>query len=190
MIINQKKQLQKIFKTSNTNKKTLVLDTDVISSFAWIKRLDIIIKLYSPNLVLLDVVEGELSNTPHLMVQVDKYIDEGKIKFIELELYSSMEGLKYACLRRNIETIGIGEAACMAYCRYNNYILGSNNFRDILEYCEEHEIEIKTTKDILIEAYENSLIDENEGNKIWKEMKLKQRKLPCETFSDALRNRD
>ena len=160
----------------------------MISSFAWVKRVDIIIKLYSPEIILLDVVEEELSKTPHLMEQIDDYIESKEIQFIKMDLYS-IEGLEYVHLQRNWN-IGKGEAAGMAYCRYNNCILGSNNFRDIQNYCKKYNIEIKTTVDIMLEAYANSIIDKDEGDRIWEMMLSKKRELPYKTFSEALKKEE
>ncbi len=74
----------------------------------------------------------------------------------------------------------------MAYCRYHNCILGSNNFSDILTYCKKFGIQIKTTVEIMIEAYENKLIDFRIGSRMWKKMIEKRRKLPYENFQEAI----
>ncbi|MCK4421334.1 hypothetical protein KAW48_06000 [candidate division WOR-3 bacterium] len=171
-----------------TSKKPIVLDTDMISSFAWVKRVDIIIKLYSPEIILLDVVETELSRVPHLLTQVREYIKSRDIDYIKMDIYSK-EGKEYARLTSEIWSVGDGEAAGMAYCRYNDCILGSNNFRDILNYCKKYNIKIKTTVDIMLEAFENNIIDKNEGDRIWKRMLSKRRKLPYKTFSGALKEK-
>lgn len=57
-----------------TCENKIVLDTDVISSFAWVERFDIIIELYSPNVIILDVVKCELIKVKHLFDRVNKYI--------------------------------------------------------------------------------------------------------------------
>lgn len=170
-----------------TCENKIVLDTDVISSFAWVERFDIIIELYSPNIIILDVVKDELIKIRHLFNRVNKYIDSEDIEFIEIDPYSD-EGLEYFNLRDNLWTVGSGEAACMAYCRYHNCILGSNNFADILNYCNKFGIQIKTTVEIMLEAYESKLIDFRIGTRIWDKMIEKRRKLPYRTFQEAIDN--
>jgi len=168
-----------------TCENKIVLDTDVISSFAWVERFDIIIELYSPNVIILDVVKDELIEVKHLFNRVNKYIESQDIELIEMDPYSD-EGLEYFRLRDELWTIGKGEASCMAYCRYHNCILGSNNFADILNYCKEFDIQIKTTVEIMLEAYENKLIDFRIGSRMWEKMIEKRRKLPYKTFQEAI----
>ncbi|MDP3916524.1 MAG: hypothetical protein Q8R96_22595 [Bacteroidota bacterium] len=57
---------------------------------------------------------------------------------------------------------GKGESACMAYCRFNNDVIGSSNLRDILNYCREFGIEYLTTLDFLAEAYQRKILTEAE----------------------------
>ncbi len=168
-----------------TCENKIVLDTDVISSFAWVDRFDIVIKLYSPDIIILDVVKEELIKVRHLFDIVNKYIESEDIQFIKIDPYSE-EGIEYARLLKDLWSIGKGEAACMAYCRYHNCILGSSNFSDILDYCEKFNIRINTTVEIMIEAYKNELIDFRIGSRIWKKMIEKRRKLPYKTFQEAI----
>jgi predicted nucleic acid-binding protein len=170
-----------------TYENKIVLDSDVISSFAWVERFDIVIKLYSPNIIVLDVVKDELIKVKHLFNKVKKYIESEDIELVNIDL-NAEEGLEYGHLLKYSWRIGKGEAACMAYCRYHNCILGSNNFADILNYCKEFGIKIKTTVGIMIEAYENKLIDFRIGSRMWKKMIEKRRKLPYKTFQEAIDN--
>lgn len=178
-------KLNEIWINTVTCENKIVLDTDVISSFAWVERFDIIIELYSPNVIILDVVKDELIKVKHLFNRVSKYIESQDIELLEMDPYSD-EGLEYARFLKDLWSIGKGEAACMAYCRYHNCILGSNNFADILNYCKKFGIQIKTTVEIMIEAYENELIDFRIGSRMWKKMIEKRRKLPYKTFQEAI----
>ena len=44
----------------------------------------------------------------------------------------------------------------------------------------------KTTGDILVEAYNQGLIDENQGNAIWSSMISKKRKIGANSFTEYL----
>ena len=118
-------RLSEIWINTVTCENKIVLDTDVISSFAWVERFDIIIELYSPDVIILDVVKDELIKVKHLFNIVNKYIESEDIELIKLDINAD-EGLEYGRLLKDIWTVGKGEAACMAYCRYHNCILGSN----------------------------------------------------------------
>lgn len=168
-----------------TCENKIVLDTDVISSFVWVERFDIIVDLYSPEIIILNVVKEELAKVSHIFNRVNKYIESGDVQMVKIDPYSDV-GLEYFHLLDDLWSVGKGEAACMAYCRYHNCILGSNNFTDILNYSHEFGIRIKTTVDIMIEAYENKLIDFRVGSRIWERMINKRRKLPYKTFLEAL----
>ena len=47
---------------------------------------------------------------------------------------------------------GRGESACMAYCQFEHHVIGSNNTRDIREYCSDNGISYLTTADFLYYA--------------------------------------
>lgn len=48
----------------------LVLDSDVLSHFAWVDRLDILEKLYAKNMIVLEEVINELSKIEHIAQKV------------------------------------------------------------------------------------------------------------------------
>jgi len=58
----------------------LVLDADLLSSFAWVDRLDILEKLFPKQMVVLDEVMNELRRVPHLSTRVQNCIDKGLIQ--------------------------------------------------------------------------------------------------------------
>lgn len=82
--------------------------------------------------------------------------------------------------------IGKGEAAAIAFAKERDGILASNNLRDIAVYVSDFHLKHKTTGDILKEALDKKLITEDEGNKIWKNMLQKKRKLGYLSFSEFL----
>lgn len=60
------------------------------------------------------------------------------------------------------------------------------NAKDISTYIEEYRLRHTDTARILMEALEKGSITEEQGNQIWKEMLLKRRKLPRNSFSEYL----
>ena len=50
----------------------------------------------------------------------------------------------------------------MAYCRYNNHVVGSNNTKDVTDYCESNGITYLTTHDFLFLAYQRKLMTADE----------------------------
>ena len=79
----------------------------------------------------------------------------------------------------NNKIIGKGEAAAISLAKKHCGILASNNLKDINTYISEFSLKHMTTGDILVEAFENNLITEHQGNAIWTSMINRKRKLKC-----------
>ena len=69
----------------------------------------------------------------------------------------------------------------------NDGILASNNLRDVKKYVEKYGLKHITTGDILVEALDQGIITEIDGNAIWANMIAKNRILPTASFSDYLK---
>ncbi len=53
----------------------LLLDTDMVSAFAWVKRIDVLNNLYSGKMKIPQEVLNELARVPHLKAAVDSRTD-------------------------------------------------------------------------------------------------------------------
>ena len=162
----------------------IILDADFLSSFAWVKRLDILEGLYSKQMVVLEEVLEELRRVPHLASRVELSIKNGHIRS-EAMLASSPEALQLAKFLES-GRYGTGEASCMAYLTHHDGILGSNNLSDIKDFCIQNKKQLLTTADVLHHAYETELINLDEADKIWADMLSKKRKLPASSFTEYL----
>ena len=173
----------------------LFFDMDCLSAFLWVNDTNILQALYGGKIILPGPVYQELSNpsVPHIKRRADGLINNkvASVQSIdvgteEYELYNSLvKGEK----GRN--QIGRGEAAGIALAKQYNGILASNNYRDIAPYIEEYNLKHIDTGHILLEALNQNLITEADGNQIWQKMLAKNRKLPEATFSDYLKkNKD
>ena len=162
----------------------VILDADFVSSFAWVNSLNILEKLYSKRMIILEEVLEELNRVPHLASRVELSISNGHIK-CEAMFADSPEALQLAEL---LETgrYGTGEAACMAYLTQHDGILGSNNLSDVKAFCTQNNKRLLTTADVMYQAYEKSLISLEEADKIWTDMLSKRRKLPASSFSEYM----
>jgi hypothetical protein len=90
---------------------------------------------------------------------------------------------------KGYKLIGSGEAAAIVLTREYNGILGSNNLRDILPYIQLYHLQHRTSADIMVEALEQHLISEGQGNVIWRDMLRRNRRLPADTFTEFLASR-
>jgi predicted nucleic acid-binding protein len=162
----------------------IVLDSDFLSSFAWVKRLDILEALYSGRMVVLEEVLDELRRVPHLASRIESSVKRGHIR-LETMLANSPEALRLATLLDS-GRYGSGEASCMAYLTERDGILASNNVADVKEFCIKYRKRLLTTADVLCQAYETGLINLTRTNEIWASMLSKRRKLPASSFTEYL----
>lgn len=167
----------------------IIFDTDCLSAFLWVDEEYLVEKLYGGKVIIPESVYIELSNPriPHLKKKIDELIEEKVCRrediFVETAeyfLYQDLMSLK------NGKAIGKGEAAGIVLAKKYNGILASNNFKDIKEYVEKFSLKHLTTGDILVKAFKEKFITEDEGNKIWNDMLKKRRKLGGKSFSEYL----
>jgi len=166
----------------------LVIDTDFVSNFGWVDRIDIIIDQYTPNIILTDVVENELKNPKitHIYDRLKIFIDNGDIKQYSI-IASSEIGREFISLCWE-SGLGEGESACLAYCKIKGGILGSNNLSDIFDYCRDNGLKVVTTADVLKKSFEKGYITLEEGEEILAKMLKKERKIGYNTFEELIKN--
>ena len=164
-------------------------DTDCISAFLWVKNQSILSKLYSGRIILPKQVYDEIRKVPPLFQRIDQMEKSGDliVQSINVDTDEYKEYCKLAVSPPAGEKIiGKGEAAAIALAKSSNGTLASNNFRDIKRFVSEYGLKHITTGDILVEALNQGIITESEGNSIWSNMIAKKRMLPTTTFTDYI----
>ena len=166
-----------------SKKRYILLDADVVIHFYKGGRLIDLKKIFPKNeKIILDIVNQELSKKHSFKQIASNLITYGIAKEVSindnLKIYQEFARLK--------KTLGEGESACMAYCRYNDDILASSNLRDIKIYCEEHNIEYYTTMDFLYEAFQKEIFTEAECDEFIYNVKSQNSKLPVDTISEYI----
>lgn len=169
----------------------LYFDTDCFSSFLWVKKEDILFRLYPGRVLLPRQVYIELSNpsVPHFKTRVNQLRLEGRLSTKEILVDTEEYRLYYALAispPAGKKVIGKGEAAAIALAKTHCGILASNNLSDVAEHVDKYRLKHLTTGDILVAALINGHIDEMTGNYIWDGMKEKKRMLPTDSFTEYL----
>jgi rRNA-processing protein FCF1 len=164
-------------------KKKIILDADVIIHFVkggLIGTLPNILpnKMYVPDVVYQESLSRQYQTEINNLFRF-KFVHELEIKS-DLKVFAEYNRLK--------KLFGKGESACMAYCRYNDDVIGSSNLRDITNYCDEHGIVFLTTMDFLEIAFQEGKLTEAECDEFIYNVKLKKSKLPCNTIAEYLAN--
>lgn len=162
-------------------KKKIILDADVIIHFVKGGLIGILPNIFPNKMYVPDVVYQE-SLSRQYQIPIDNLFNFKLVH--ELEIKSDMMVFsEYIRLKRRF---GKGESACMAYCRYNDDVIGSSNLKDIRKYCEEHEIIYLTTMDFLVTAFQDGQLNEAECDEFIYTVKLKKSKLPCDTIAEYI----
>ncbi len=169
------------------NEPPILLDTDFVSSFACVDRLDIIEGSYSRRMIVLEEVAEELKRVRYLDDRVCFSIMHGHIRRVQM-MAGSAEALEYARLCESYR-YGSGEAACMAYAHCCGGIVASNNLRDVRRYCNERKIQLLTTADVLVHVYDEERLDLAQIDSIWRRMVEKRNRLPAAAFAEYLEKR-
>lgn len=174
--------------------KIIFFDTDCISAFLWVNNESILEKLYYGRIIIPRMVYNEMSNPRvyWMKEKIDSLIKSGGAQIQDMDIDSDEYNLymKLTSIGSGRKLIGKGEAACLALARKHKAIIASNNLRDISDYVVEFSLDHITTGDILIEAYEEGIISEDDGNIIWAKMIARRRKLGASSFSEYLNNRN
>lgn len=175
--------------------ETLFFDNDCISAFLWIDDTSVVTTLYGGRVAIPTQVYNELSacrgQATVLKERIDAMIGNGDAVIVDMET-DSKEYEIYSKLAISPEgddiIIGKGEAACIALAKERNGILASNNLKDITKYIELYGLKHVTTGDILVEAYERSILTKDKIEEMWSEMLSKRRRLGADTFEEYLTN--
>lgn len=174
-------------------KLPIVFDTDCISSFLWIKRLDIVNALFPNEIIIPQSVYNELNKikSPQYRFLFNDLYTQILQENFELKniMVTSWEFNEYRKLisMKNPKRIGSGEAAAIVMARALKGTLASNNLRDILPYVGKNKLPYICTEDILYLSYEKNYFSIEEGNQIWNDMKRIGRMLPDCDFNEIVR---
>lgn len=174
-------------------KLPIVFDTDCISSFLWIKRLDIIDNLFPNEIIIPQTVYDELNKikSPQYRFLFNDLNVQILQKNFELKdvMVTNWEFDEYRKLisMKNPKRIGRGEAAAIVIAGTLDGTVASNNLRDILPYVGKNKLPYICTEDILYLSYKKSYISIKEGNQIWDDMKRIGRMLPDCDFNEIVR---
>jgi predicted nucleic acid-binding protein len=170
----------------------VVFDTDCISSFLWIKRLDIVKNLFPNQIIIPQTVFNELNKMKDpqnrflfndLNVQILQ--NNFKLKDVMVTNWEFNEYCKLISMKKP-KSIGKGEAAAIVIARAHKGTLASNNLSDILPYVGNNKLPYICTENILYLSYEKHYISFKDGSQIWNDMK-KYKRLPNCDFVEIVR---
>ncbi len=173
--------------------ETLFFDTDCISAFLWIDDTSIVTELYANRIAIPIQVYNELADCKGqasvLKERIDAMVQRKQAIIIDMETSSKEYELfsELALIPPEGEmVIGRGEASCIALAKERNGILASNNFRDTQKYIDRYNLKYTTTADIILEAYNKSILTMDEAENMWRSMLEKRRRIGAQSFREYL----
>lgn len=173
---------------------TLFFDTDCLCAFLWVGNESLLPRLYPGKTIIPRPVYTEICKPtiPHLKARIDTLLNQNLVTIQEISIDSEEYEIYYQLTeapKENHKIIGNGEAASISLAKKYGGIVASNNLSDIQDYISEYHLQHTTTADILVDAYNQNIITESQGNTIWANMLAKRRRLGAPTFTDYLKSK-
>lgn len=146
--------------------KVIILDTDIASAFAKIKRLELLMKLFSKHRIVV---------TPKIYEELTTSLDYGYtfpldiIRCFEVLYPSEPESEDYQKLLMEKRTLGKGELEAITISKHRGYIFASLDTA-ALRFAEENGVETLGLHAILRSLWESTLQSKDEVRAIVKEL--------------------
>ncbi|MHB1684834.1 MAG: hypothetical protein ACYCYO_18745 [Bacilli bacterium] len=148
--------------------------------------MDILENMYSRNMLVPEQVLAELAKIPHLISKVESSISKQHISKVALDPLKP-EAVEYVRLLEGVTSIGRGEAAVMAYVKFNGGTISSNNLKDVLEYSESNGLPLLSIRAMFYDAVvHDKILTEPQAEQVWGKMLDKHRYLPCSTVKEVI----
>lgn len=139
----------------NQNNKRILLDADVLSHFMTSGNSRLLHRIFPNKKIVLSIVAKEIRRHPTLRGQLAELLDSNELEEVKMPNSPAIL-LEFASLSKSK---GPGESACMAVARFDPSVIASNNFRDVRDYCELHQITYLSTMDMIYEGYRSGVMD-------------------------------
>lgn len=166
--------------------KPVFYDTDCLSSFLQINRIDLLKKEYS-KIIISAEVKDELfnKNTPEkVKTRLTSLIQTRYVEIKDLEFGSDEFNQYYSFITDDkTEDVGKGELSVISLAIAKNGILASNNLNDVCYFVKKYNLEHVTTSKIIVTCYEKGYLTFDEVDKIWEELR-KNPKHPQMSFKE------
>lgn len=163
----------------------ILLDADVVIHFIKAGYQMKLTSIFPSRLVMLDKVKQELVKRKSEALGIENFLNWCKIPVENMPV--DREILKeYASL---LKLRGPGESACMAVARFQKNYIASSNLKDIQQYCQNHNIKLYTTMDVLEEAIVRGVMTEAECDQFITEVLAKKSKLPVNNMQEHYKNK-
>ncbi len=168
------------------NRVLILLDSDVVIHLFKADKVSLLNELFPGRVRILDIVLEELLKNRTIRNVIENLFTFKQVEEIKFPTTSNPMLLQeFVALRSTIN--GMGERACLVFCKHYQNIIASSNTIDIVPYCKANDIAFLTTLDIFSIALERKKMSENEINTSIKRItKNNESYLCCKTIAEHL----
>ena len=169
---------------TKSNQVLILLDSDVVIHLFKADKISLLNELYPKRIRMLDFVHSELLQNRTVRPIVENLFLFKQVEEIifPIALFNEFKNLKS-------QIDGVGERACLVYCKHYTQIIASSNTKDIIPYCTQHSIGFLTTLDIFAVALDKGKMTNVEANILIKKITLNDESyLCCDTIETHLKN--
>ena len=176
-------------------RKQVFYDTDCLSSFLGIDDWSILEFFFDEIIIPFGVYDELTSKSmPKYMLQnLQELVDKKFVKIEDIDPFSmDYEIYRDICEeyeRKNIVSLGQGEAEAMALVISNDGILASNNFSDIKYFVDKYELCLLSSAYMIAYSVDKEFISKNKAKSIWKEMCKNGIRMPAPNFHNYYRGK-
>ena len=167
--------------------KRAFFDTDYLSSFLRIDRMDLILDKYGEILISKEVKKElcDNNNNYYIKKRFQKVCEDGKVKIYEIESGTEEWDITLNLMLMSEDVSkNRGEIASIALAKSKNCILASNNLTDVCDCVKHYDLEHTTTATELAEFCKDGTITFEEAKSYWRKMDQSKISLPKTSFEN------
>lgn len=173
----------------NIRRKTTFYDIDVLASFLYVNREDLLKTNFS-KIIISNIAYKKIASPscPKLIKEsLNRLIDESFVKVEEIHIPSkTFDSYCFIMDHFNDKIISKSEAAALALAIKNKGMLACNDLNVFKKCIDKYDLEHINSADIILLSYQKKLISKDEALEIWKKMHTYRVPLPNKTFKEYL----
>lgn len=173
----------------NIRRKTTFYDIDVLASFLYVNREDLLKTNFS-KIIISNIAYKKIASPscPKLIKEsLNRLIEESFVKVEEIHIPSkTFDDYCFIMDHFNDKIISKSEAAALALAIKNNGMLACNDLTVFKKCINKYDLEHISSADIILLSYQKKIISKDEASQLWKKLNTYRVPLPTKSFLEFL----
>lgn len=163
-------------------------DADCLSAFLWLNDVSSLVLLFEDDIVLPRGVYDELSKVPGFKSIIDNYLNKKLMSIVDIDFDSKEMEIynKLTKIDNHYKVFGRGEAEVISHAVCKSKKMASNNLSDVEDYVKLYNLINYTIPDLLEMLIESGIKTIDEVELMWKNLKMRDTRIPGKTFNEYL----